>query len=434
MAMDLVRGALAAVEPAAAVREHVRRDGDILTIDRRAYDLREIDHIYMVGAGKAAAPMAQAIEEIVGDRLADGVISVRYGQTVPLRRVRTIQAGHPIPDDRSVEAAQSILDLCARAGRRDFILALISGGGSALMVAPILGVTLADKRRLTNQILRSGATITEINAVRKHLSRVKGGGLVRAAAPAEVCGLILSDVVGSPIDTIASGPTAPDQTSFADARAALESHGLLGQVPSSIQAHLDAGIRGDVPETPKTGDPIFQRVHNVVVGSNEIAARALARRAQSRGLNTLLLTTFVEGEAREAGTFLGAVAREVAMTGTPVARPACVIVSGETTVTVRGRGRGGRAQEFALAAASKIADLADTHVIAFTTDGVDGPTDVAGAMVDGTTMARAGQIGLSASAALADNDSYTFFERLGDHIKTGPTNTNVADVMFALVL
>lgn len=434
LALDLIHAALEAVEPAAAVRRHVRREGQILFAGEKTFDLAEVEDIYVVGAGKATAPMAVAIEEILGDRITDGVVNVRYGHTAPTKKIRINQAGHPIPDDKSVQGAREILELCRRAGPRDLIVCLISGGGSALMVLPVDGVSLADKRRLTNALLRSGATINEMNAVRKHLSLIKGGNLARAAQPAEVVTLVMSDVVGSPLDTIASGPTVPDTTTYADALAAFETHALTDQVPPAIRNVLARGAAGELPETPKPGDPVFARTHNLVVGSNEIAARALMRRAVARGLNAMVLSTFIEGEAREVGIILAAIAREIATTGQPLARPACLVTSGETTVTVRGRGRGGRTQELALAAVPRIAGLKDTLVVAFATDGVDGPTDAAGAIAHSGTAQRARQLGLDPTHYLADNDSFHFFEQLGDLIVTGPTNTNVADMMFVLVL
>lgn len=434
LARDLIQAALGAVEPGAAVRRLVRRQGDTLVVGERSYDLGQVENVYVVGAGKASGSMAVAIEEILGDRLTDGAVDVKYGSVEKASRVRVIQAGHPMPDDKSVEGARQILELCERAGPRDLVICLISGGGSALMVAPVDGVSLADKRRLTDALLRSGANINEINAVRKHLSRVKGGGLVRAAQPAEVVTLAMSDVVGAPIDVIASGPTVGDPTTFQDAWHALENHALEEKVPPHVREILQQGLAGKLPETPKPGDPVFARTHNLIIGSNEIAARALLKRAESHGLNTLLLSNFVEGEAREVGIVLAAIAREIATNGAPISRPACVACSGETTVTVRGRGRGGRNQELALAAAQKIAGLTDVLVVGFATDGIDGPTDAAGAIVHGGTFERARQLGMDPMHYLADNDSYHFFERLGDLITTGQTNTNVADLMFVLAL
>lgn len=428
LAMNLVRAALAAVEPAAAVRAHVRRIDSILEVDNRRYDLNSIRHIYVVGAGKASAPMAQAIESILGDRITAGVVSVKYGYTAPTQRIQIDQAGHPIPDERAVQATEKMINLLRQAGPEDLVICVISGGGSALMVAPWPGITLADERRLTNQLLRSGATINEINTVRKHLSQVKGGGLRRLAGPATVISLILSDVLGNPLDVIASGPTVPDPTTYVDAWEVLERYDLINDLPPAIARHLQDGLAGRIPDTPKPGDPIFDRTQNVVVASNAHAVQAAIDRARQDGLNTLLLSTFVEGEAREVAKVFAAIGKELNRSDNPIRRPAVIVAGGETTVTVRGPGRGGRNQEFALSAAIQIDGLDDVTIVAFATDGTDGPTDAAGAIVDGSTVRRARAIGLDPRAALVDNDSYTFFQKLGDLIVTGPTNTNVDDL------
>lgn len=430
--MNLVRAALAAVEPAAAVRAHVRRKDSIVEVDNRQYDLSAFRHVYVVGAGKASAPMAQAIESILGDRITAGVVSVKYGYTVPTQRIEIDQAGHPIPDERAVQATEKMIDLLQQAGPDDLVICLISGGGSALMVAPWPGITLADERRLTNQLLRSGATINEINTVRKHLSRVKGGGLARIAAPATIISLILSDVLGNPLDVIASGPTVPDPTTYLDAWEVLERYGLTDDLPPAIARHLQDGLAGRIQDTPKPGDPIFDRTQNVVVASNTHAVKAAIERARQEGLNTLLLSTFVEGEAREVAKVFAAIGRELCYSDHPVPRPAVILAGGETTVTVRGPGRGGRNQEFALSAAIQLDGLHDVTIVAFATDGTDGPTDAAGAIVDGTTVIRAKAIGLNPRAALVDNDSYPFFQKLGDLIVTGPTNTNVNDLYMVI--
>jgi glycerate 2-kinase len=431
---DLLQSALAAVNPATAVMRQVRRQDDILKIGDRQYDLNRYDHVYVVGGGKAAAPMAQSIETILGDRLTAGVLNVKYGYTAPTRVIVLNQAGHPIPDERGVEGVDHMLHLLANTTERDLVICLISGGGSALMVSPVPGVTMADKRRLTDSLLRSGATINELNIVRKHLSRIKGGNLARFAQPADVVSLILSDVIGNHLDVIASGPTVADSSTFADAWAILEAHDLVNKVPSSIAAHLHAGMDGAIPETPKAGDPIFARTHNLVIGSNEIAARAALERARQVGLNTMLLSTFVEGEAREVGEVMAAIGREIVHSSNPIGKPACIIASGETTVTVRGQGRGGRNQELALAAAMKIEDVVGVVIVSAATDGSDGPTDAAGAIVTGETVRRAHDLDLDPRTFLADNDSYEFFSRLDDLIVLGPTNTNVNDLIFILVL
>jgi hydroxypyruvate reductase len=327
-----------------------------------------------------------------------------------------------------------MVDLLRTAGARDLVITVISGGGSALVDLPAENIDLAQLRELTDGLLRSGATINEMNAVRKHLSLVKGGGLARIASPARVVSLILSDVVGNPLDVIASGPTVPDTTTFRDAWRVLERYGLADSVPRPIANRLRAGMRGEVPETPKEGDPIFDRVQNVVVASNDLAAEAATARARELGFNSLLLSTFVEGEAREVGKLFAAIARELAAFGRPCPRPACIVAGGETTVTVRGGGKGGRNQELALSAAIKIAGVDDVMIVAAATDGSDGPTDAAGAIADGSTVARATDAGLDPADYLARNDSYSFFERLGDLIKTGPTNTNVNDLTFVYLM
>ncbi len=434
LALDLIHAAIGSVEPGSAVKRYVRRDGDFLIIGDKTFDLTEIENLFVVGAGKAAGPMALAIEEIVGDRITDGFVNVKYGSSVQTRHIRINEAGHPIPDERSAQGAEEILAICRRAGARDLVICVISGGGSALMMLPVDGVSLNDKRRITDSLLRSGATINEFNAVRKHLSKIKGGGLCREAGPAEVVTLVMSDVVGSPLDVIASGPTVPDTSTFADAWEAIESNGLLDRLPPSIHEHLSRGLAGDIPETPKPGDPIFKRTQNVLIGSNEIAAGALIRRAEARSLNTMLLSTFVEGGARDVGIMLAAIAREVATYGRPIARPACFVMSGETTVAVRGRGLGGRNQELVLAAATKIDGLENVMIVSCATDGIDGPTDAAGAFAHGGTVRAAREQKMDPEQFLSDNDSYHFFERIGDLIVIGQTNTNVADLMFALIL
>jgi hydroxypyruvate reductase len=437
--LPILEAALQAVDPYAAVRRALEREGDILRVGGRSYDLGQVGRVLVVGAGKAGAPMARAVEDVLGDRLSDGLVTVKRGHTEPTRVVRLREAGHPIPDQDGVEGTRAIVELVESAGPEDLVLCLISGGGSALLQLPAedSGISLEDTQQLTESLLRAGATINELNTVRKHLSRVTGGQLARLAQPARVVALLLSDVVGNPLDVIASGPTVPDTSTFADARAVLERFELAaaaGRTPSplpgSILARLEAGQRGDVPETPKAGDALFDSVHNVVVASNDLAAQAAVEEAERRGFTAMLLTTYVEGEAREVGKFVAALAREVAATGRPLPRPCCLVIGGETTVTVRGRGKGGRNQELALAAGLKLDGIADVLVVALATDGNDGPTDAAGAIADGTTVDRARALGLDPYAALAENDAYAFFERLGDLLLCGPTNTNVNDLTF----
>jgi hydroxypyruvate reductase len=428
VALNIVQASLAAADPAAGVRTHVKLAGSLLSVDGHSFDLDQFQHIYVVGGGKGSAPMAQAIEEVLGPRITGGLICVKYGYHLPTERIQVEQAGHPIPDERAVKATEKIIDMARGAGPDDLVICLISGGGSALMVAPPPGIALADKRKVTNALLRSGATINEINAVRKHLSQIKGGGLVRLASPATVVSLILSDVLGDPLDVIASGPTVPDTTTFVDAWQILQRYDLLAELSPAVNAHLQEGLAGRIPDTPKPGDPIFERTVNVVIASNGLAVKAAVEQARRDGLNPLLLSTFIEGEAREVARAFAGIARELIRSNHPVERPAAIIAGGETTVTVRGQGRGGRNQEFALSAAIHLAGVPDVTIMAFATDGTDGPTNAAGAIVDGSTVQRALALGLDPRQALVDNDSNTFFQRLGDLIVTGPTNTNVDDL------
>lgn len=431
----VMAAALAAVDPAQATAVSLRREGDWLIAGERRYDLRAFERVWLVGAGKAGAAMAQAAAAILGDRLSGGIVVVKDdGAPLPaIPGVTLVQAAHPTPDERSVAAGRQIAALLAQAGERDLVIALISGGGSALLNLPVPGVTLADLQRLTAELLACGAPIGAINTLRKHLDQLKGGGLARLTAPATLITLILSDVVGSPLDVIASGPTVADPTTFADALALLDHYELRDRCPPAIRAYLTAGARGEQPETLKPGDPLLATVQNVLIGSNAQAAQAALAAAQAAGFHTLLLTTSLEGEAREVGKVLAAIAREIATSNQPLARPACVIAGGETTVTLRGTGKGGRNQELALSAALALEGLADAAVIALATDGGDGPTDAAGAVATGATVTRARALGLDPLDHLRRNDAYPFFAALDDLLRPGPTGTNVNDLAFVVI-
>ncbi len=432
-ARSIFDAALRAVDPAAATRRHVVRDGNCLNIGGVTCDLDDFDGVYVVGAGKAGAVMAGAMESILGDRLAGGAVNVKYGHTTPLRRVQLIEAGHPIPDAAGVEGTAKIAGLLERLGEDDLVFCLLSGGGSALMPLPVEGVTLAEKQEVTGRLLQCGATINEINTIRKHVSRVKGGQLARLASPARLVSLVLSDVIGDPLDVIASGPTVPDESSYADCGRILDKYGLEKDLPPSVIHHLDAGMKGTVPETPGSGDPVFDRTQNVMIANNRQALDAARVEAEKRGYSTLVMSSTIDGETREIARVYSAVAREIVQHGDPVRAPACVISGGETTVTLKGGGKGGRNQEFVLAAAGGIAGLERTVVFSAGTDGTDGPTDAAGAVADGLTLARAAEKGLAADTSLDDNDAYHFFEPLGDLVITGPTHTNVMDLRLLLV-
>jgi hydroxypyruvate reductase len=440
-ALEILGAALAAVDPLAAVHQALSFDptGNMLVVGGREFPLDPAGKLIVVGAGKAGTPMAQAVAAILGERLSGGIVTVKYGygpvEAGTAGPIQFREAGHPVLDQAGIAATAEITGWLAGLTERDTVLALISGGGSALLEEPVAGVSLADMQELTAAMLKSGATINQMNAIRKHLSRVKGGQLARLAAPARLIGLLLSDVVGSPLDVIASGPTVPDTTTFQEAWAILQRLGLAGpgNLPESIRRHLQQGLAGLIPETPKPGDRLFERVHTVVVGDNRLAAQAGLAKARQLGFNTLLLSTFIEGEAREVARVLAGVAREVLETGNPVKRPACLIAGGETTVTVRGDGLGGRNQELGLAAALAIEGLDNVLIVPLATDGGDGPTDAAGAFAGGDTVRQARNHGLDPFDYLQRNDSYHFFEQVGGLLKTGPTNTNVNDLTLILV-
>jgi glycerate 2-kinase len=432
-AVQILGAAVAAADPMAAMRRTVRRDGDRLIIAGRGYDLAASTGLYVVGAGKASARMAAGLESVAGDRITAGVVTTKYGYVEPLRTVDLVEADHPLPDQAGLTAARRIVDLVRQAGDGDLVIVLISGGGSALLPMPADGITLDEKIATTDLLLRSGATINEVNTVRKHLSLIKGGWLARHASPATVVTLILSDVLGNPLDVIASGPTVPDPTTFADALAVVDRFDLRERLPTAVRRYLERGVTGEVSETPKPDDPAFTGAQTAVIGDISDAAAAAVERAQALGYHTDLRETNVQGEAREVGARFGQTIHQMRASLAETPRPMCVVMGGETTVTVRGRGRGGRNQELALGAAGGLAGVPGTLVAALGTDGTDGPTDAAGAVVDGTTLARAKARGLDPARALADNDAYAFFEALDDLIVSGPTNTNVNDLWLGLI-
>lgn len=430
--MSIFQAGLKAADPVSAILRHVKLVGDQLEVGDKRYDLARCSGIYAVGAGKASARMAQAMEQILGNRLT-GVINVKYGHAVPLKAIKVNEAGHPVPDEAGVPATLEIVRLLEQCDERSLVFFLVSGGGSALLPCPVDGLTLQDKQRTTQVLLECGATIQEINAVRKHISRVKGGRLAKAAYPATIVSLILSDVVGDSLDSIASGPTAPDSSTFADCLHVIEKYRIEEKIPPAVTSYLERGADGKIEETPKPADPIFQKVHNLIVGSNRLALRAAKEKAEELGYHGMILSSLIQGETRDAAGFHAAIGKEILETANPVSRPACVISGGETTVTIRGDGLGGRNQEFALAAAIAVAGLEGIVVLSGGTDGTDGPTDAAGALADGTTCERACALGMNPMSYLADNDSYHFFKRLDDLLITGPTFTNVMDLRLVLV-
>ncbi len=403
---------------------------------KRAVESRieNLGDIYVIGAGKATAPMAKAIEDMFGERIKKGVIVVKYGFKERLRYIEVIEAGHPVPDENGLKGAKKIIELLRSLKKDDLLFSLISGGGSSLLPLPADGITLEEKRILTEALLKCGASIDEINTVRKHISLSKGGRLAKASYPAKVINLMLSDVVGDRIDMIASGPFVPDPTSFSDALEVLRKYDLLDKVPKTIIEYIKAGIEGKVPETPKPGDPVFQNVENIIVGSNLIALKACEKKAKELGYNTMILSSMIEGETRDIAKMHCAIAKQILKTGDPIPPPCCIISGGETTVTVRGKGKGGRNLEFCLACAIEIDGLKrDMVILSAGTDGNDGDTDAAGAIVDPYTVKRGREKGMSAIDYLRNNDSYNFLKETGDLLITGPTRTNVMDIHIILI-
>ncbi|MCQ4574245.1 MAG: glycerate kinase [Candidatus Brocadiales bacterium] len=433
-ARDIFDFALKAVDPAKLVRQQLRLDGHRLEVAGRKYDLRGVEKIFLIAAGKAAAPMAETLEDVLGDRLGDGIVVVKYGYGLPFKKMRVIEAGHPVPDRKSTEAAGAVLKLASRAGKKDLVICLLSGGGSALLCGLPEGITIADLKSLTKLLLASGADIKEMNTVRKHVSVINGGRLAKTIYPAGIISIIISDVVGNELSMVASGPTLPIGSTFKDAIDVLDKYNLTKRIPRGIYRYLKEQLKEGRDEGPAESAPCFKGCHSYMAGSNERALEAAERRARKLGYNSIVLSSSITGEAREVAGVLVSMAKEVSAYGRPVRRPACLLAGGETTVTIKGRGKGGRSQEFALAAALQLDDCNHTVVLSGGTDGTDGPTDADGAMVDTNTRRRAEKrFQLDAADYLDRNDSYNFFKKAGGHLITGPTRTNVTDIMMALI-
>jgi hydroxypyruvate reductase len=431
-ALAIFKQGIKAVDPGEAVGRYCRREGDIFFVGDDQYDLSRVNRIFVTGAGKASAPMAAVLEELIGDRMTEGLINVKYDHTLPLEQVAVVEAGHPVPDDNGITGAQRMLALAHEAKKDDLVFCLLSGGGSALLPLPAEGLSLTDKQQTIRVLMSCGATIHEINAVRKHTSGIKGGRLALAADPARVVSLILSDVVGDDLDVIASGPTVPDASTFADCLAIIQKYDIEHQLPGAVLEHIRNGRANRHAESPKPGNPVFENTRHIIIGSNFEAISAAQEKARTLGYHTLVLSSMLEGETRHVAHVHGAIAREIHKTGNPIAMPACILSGGETTVTMTGDGKGGRNQEFALAAAIDIAGSDRIVIMSGGTDGTDGPTDAAGAIADNHTVSRATALGMEPTRFLNDNDAYHFFHRLGDLLITGPTHTNVMDLRIVI--
>jgi len=430
-ATRIVLAAISAANPKEGVKRSCRIAGNDVAVGTWHRRAEDIGRILVVGAGKASAHMATALEQVLGDRITSGIVITKYGHGVPLRRIRVAEAGHPVPDEQGVEATLELMRHVEGSTPDDVIFVLLSGGASSLLVAPAQGITLADKKTTTAVLLSCGATIQELNCVRKHLSRVKGGQLLRACGSAQVVSLILSDVIGDPLDVIASGPTVPDPTTFRDALGIVDRLGIRGSLPPRVVSHLEAGARGEHPETPKPDEGSFSTSHTALVGTNSIALKGAACEAERRGYRSHILTSSLRGEASEAAKVVCALAEGVPARGGPTA----LILGGETTVTLSpDAGKGGRNQEFALSAAREIRGRTNITLASVGTDGTDGPTDAAGGLVDGATWERAIRCGFSPDVALQRHDAYPLLRATGDLVMTGPTGTNVMDVIVVLVV
>jgi glycerate 2-kinase len=432
-ARDIFSAGLKSADPLVAIARHVKLHDNSLEIGGRSYDLDEFRRVLVIGCGKAVARMALALQDLLGARIAGGVVVVKHGHGLLLEKIKVVEAGHPVPDNAGVEGARQVMEIAAGADAKDLILFVVSGGGSALLPMPAVGLTLEEKQLTTQVLLGSGATIQEINALRKHLSQLKGGRLARLASRATLVALILSDVVGDTLDAIASGPTVADTTTYKDCLEILWRYHLRRKIPPAALRLLERGAQGEIAETPKPSDAIFQKVQNIIVGSNHLALTAAQKRAKDLGYRAMILSSAVEGESRNVAKSHAALVKSIILRDRSMRAPVCLISGGETTVTLRGDGLGGRNQEFALAAALEIAGLDNAVILSAGTDGTDGPTEAAGAIVDGTTVQRGAARGLNAADYLARNDSYSFLQATGDLFITGPTFTNVMDLQLLLV-
>ncbi|MDP1996419.1 MAG: HAD-IIB family hydrolase [Gallionella sp.] len=436
--IEIFNAALAAVDPYRAVLRFAKIENGSLRVGDARFDLAAFERIVVVGAGKATARMAQAVEALLGERISAGLIVVKDGHRLPLSIIEQVEAAHPVPNEAGEAGTKRILKMVQAADEKTLVICLLSGGGSALLVAPAGGMTLQDKQQATSLLLKAGASIDELNAVRKHLSAVKGGRLAQAAYPAQVVTLLLSDVIGDRLDVIASGPTAPDGSTFDDALSVISKYGLQEKIPLRIVEHLERGAGGQIPETVKNGDRCLDKTRNVIIGAISLALDAAAEESRQLGLATKIISAELQGEAREAARFLAQTARDT-FAGLRAGERCCLLCGGETTVVVRGTGKGGRNQELALAFALEIEELEGVSLLSAGTDGGDGPTDAAGAIVDGNTSVLARSLGLDPAQYLDNNDSYVFFRQFDarsgghSHLITGPTGTNVMDMQVLLL-
>lgn len=432
-AEEIFRAAVSAASPYGSIRANLKLLPKKLKIYDLSLELKSIKNIYLIGAGKAACPMAKAVEDALGRRITAGSVVTKYNHASKLKYAEVIEAGHPLPDGNGLKGARGIIDIARAAREGDLVIFLLSGGASALLPAPVEGLSLKDKQRLTARLIGSGASIQEINTVRKHLSRIKGGRLMDIAYPARVITLIVSDVVNDDISSIASGPTAPDPSTYADALAVITRYGLTKKSPPAAISILKKGASGGIAETPKPGDKVFKNCENIIIANNSTALNAAKEKAAALGYRSVILSSAITGPCDEAARFFTSILKEAKKSGNPLRPPCCIIMGGETVVEVKGKGLGGRNQEFALASAIGLEGSEGITLLAAGTDGTDGPTEAAGAFADSSTMRRAKSAGLDVRKYLGNNDSHRFFKRLKDLFITGPTGTNVMDIAIGLI-
>lgn len=430
--LEIYKEAIEAVNPTRCVLDYIRLEANNLTVDDRQYDLKKYHSIFVIAFGKAAPAMARAVEEVLGDKITDGIVVSNSRPPFSSSNMRFYLSSHPVPDEKSLGAAREVLKILEGTGENDLVIFLISGGGSAILAMPAPGISMEDKKKTTEMLLTSGVDTYGLNAVRKHISQIKGGGLLKKALPSQIVTLVLSDVVGDKLDVIASGPTVPDSTTFEETWRVIEALRVEHRIPPQVIIHLEEGREGRIPDTLKEGEFDSDKVQTVIVGNNYKALSAAELKAKQMGYNTLLLTSQIKGEARELAKVIASIAFDIERFGILVKKPACIIFGGETTVTVTGVGKGGRNTETALSFAMEIMGCNIVGLFCGT-DGIDGPTDAVGAICDGKSRERARAMNVSAREYLSRNDSYGFFEKLGDLIKTGPTGTNVMDVGIAIL-
>ena len=418
------------VLPEKLMQSQVKLSGDLLQVAEKRFPLSRFRHIYVLAAGKAAASMSRGVEKVLGDKITNGHVVTKYGHGMNLNYLTLTEAGHPIPDAEGVKGTQKIVNIARKATEDDLVICLISGGASALMTDFPEGVTLDDLKRTNELLTKCGANITEINTVRKHLSKIKGGQLARILFPATTVCLILSDVVGDRLDVIASGPTVGDSSSFADALTIIDKYSLQNRLPSSVLHYLLEGADGSIADTPKLDNPVFQNVHNYIIGSNGIALESSAKKAVELGFETHTVTDSIQEDVTETANFILKTIDNQKPTGN---KPVCLLFGGEPTVKVSGKGLGGRNQHLALYLATKICCKKNITILCAGTDGTDGPTDAAGAVVDYETATKAVEKGIDPNHYLTNCDSYRFFQQVGGHIITGNTGTNVMDIIVAIV-